>query len=262
MHASAAILAVAFLCLCRHTSPVAALGAPGRSFCRICLARRQQLQVCIIHGSALSVSVLAHRLASSWERLPLASRKVNTDLAVLGFRSSSSVPFLVGDGCAWNGRKPTTRELRSFSCLPWSAIDFHQTNKNLTRTLHAKARHHEMFVSALHTLGLNLDDWTVHDAEHWLCETRKVFQNSRHLRTRLTFTGSQASRVFGSDHDCPLCLPLYKPRAASKTARATVRGWLRHLHRLREREARIDRFRASLALECMPMTNAMLHFHV
>ena len=115
-----------------------------------------------------------------WERLPLASRKVNTDLAVLGFRSSSSVPFLVGDGCAWNGRKPTTRELRSFSCLPWSAIDFHQTNKNPTRALHAKARHHEMFVSALHTLGLSLDDWTVHDAEQWLCETRKVFENSRH----------------------------------------------------------------------------------
>ena len=116
-----------------------------------------------------------------------------------------------------------------------------------------------MFVSALHTLGLSLDDWTVRDAEHWLCETRKVFQNNRHLLTRLTFSSKQASRVFGSDHDCPLGLPLYKPRAASS---ATVRGLLRHLHRLREREARIDRFRASLALECMPMTNAMLHFHV
>ena len=75
----------------------------------------------------------------------------------------------------------------------------------------------------------------------------------------LTFSSNQASRVFGSDHDCPFGLPLYKPRAASS---ATVRGLLRHLHRLREREARIDRLRASLALECMPMTNAMLHFHV
>ena len=33
-----------------------------------------------------------------------------------------------------------------------------------------------MFVSALHTLGLSLDDWTVHDAEHWLCETAKSFK--------------------------------------------------------------------------------------
>ena len=115
--------------------------------------------------------------------------------------------------------------------------------------------------STLHTPRQSLDDGTVHDAEHWLCETRKVFQNSRHLLTRLTFSGNQASRVFGSDHDCPLGLPLYKPHAASKTARETVRG-LRHLHRLREREAQIDRFRASLALECMPTTNAMLHFHV
>ena len=187
-----------------------------------------------------------------WERLPLAIRKVNTDLAVLGFRSSSSVPFLVGDRCAWNGRKPTTRELRSFSCLSWSAIDFHQTNKNLTRTLHAKARHHEMFVSVLHTLGLSLDDW---NAEHWLCATRKVIQITATCLHDLTFSSNQASSVFGRDHDCPLGLPLYKPRA-------TVRGLLRHLHRLREREARIDRFRASLALECMPMTNAMLHFHV
>ena len=71
------------------------------------------------------------------------------------------------------GSKANYRELRSFSCLSWSAIDFHQTNKNLTRTLHAKARHHEMFVSVLHTLGLSLDDW---NAEHWLCATRKVIQ--------------------------------------------------------------------------------------
>ena len=37
--------------------------------------------------------------------------------------------------------------------------------------------------------------------------------------------------------------------------RATERGLLRHLRRLREREARIDRFRASLALDCMPMND-------
>ena len=62
---------------CAASTPVAALGAPRRSFCRICLARRQQLQVCIIHGLALSVSVLvlAHSLATSWEQLPLASRR-------------------------------------------------------------------------------------------------------------------------------------------------------------------------------------------
>ena len=126
--------------------------------------------------------------------------QVNCDLAFLGIRESTTFPLCVGTGCTVAGQRVGKQELErlggskfkvNFFTCTWQCsctfvmfltafsgcffcMFFHVV---VLRRLHLAAP--GWFRAELSRCGIPLERWTIHAAEFWFCECRKILDSPR-----------------------------------------------------------------------------------